>query len=344
MRLLHRHHLDGDTAELAGLTLLALALFLAASAGIAYVAGFDGVWRALEHPAPTWLAVSFAFVALSFGGYYFAYRGIGKVEGGPDELDTRSRLAAVTAGFGGFLAHGGSALDGFVMRAGGASEREARVRVALLAGLEHGILAFPCGAAAIALLASGRGKPPLDFTLPWAVVPPLGFAAAFWAAERYRERLRDADGWRGKLGVGLDATHLVLAMFRQPLRYGDALVGMLVFWLCDMYALWAAMHAFGFRMNGFAEIVAFGTAMIVTRRTGPLGGAGILMLALPPTLWVSGAPWAPAVLGTFFYRIFTLWLPMPFSFLVLPRLRRLGDEARRDRGERPGREGEPALR
>ena len=70
-------------------------------------------------------------------------------------------------------------------------------------------------------------------------------------------------------------------------------------------------------------MVAFGTAMIVTRRTGPLGGAGILDAALAATLWYCGAPWVAAVLGTFSYRFFAMWLPQPLSFLMLPRLRRL---------------------
>jgi hypothetical protein len=51
------------------------------------------------------------------------------------------------------------------------------------------------------------------------------------------------------------------------------------------------------------------------------------MAALPPTLWQSGAPWAPAVLGVFAYRFFTLWLPLPFSFLAIPKLRDLGRES-----------------
>jgi len=76
-------------------------------------------------------------------------------------------------------------------------------------------------------------------------------------------------------------------------------------------------------MNIAATIVAFGTAMIVTRRTGPLGGVGVMDLALPPTLWVCGAHWGPAVLGVFAYRFFTLWLPLPFALRTLPRLRRL---------------------
>jgi hypothetical protein len=271
-------------------------------------------------------------------------RGVDKVERSPVDLSVGERLDVVGGGFGGFLALGGGAIDRFVLRTAGVSEREAQVRVTLLAGLEHGVLVFPASAAAIYVLAIGHSRPAYDFTILWAIAPWIGFAVAFWAAERYRDRFHDRSGWRGELGILLDTAHLVRTMFRQPLCYAESLGGMLLFWLCDVFALWAAMAAFGFRMNGAPEMVAFGTAMIVTRRTGPLAGAGILMAAPPQQPWQSGAPWVPAMLGVFAYRFFILWLPLPFSFLAIPRLRDLG----RQSGEPPPKkaeeeEGEPAL-
>jgi uncharacterized membrane protein YbhN (UPF0104 family) len=318
-----RHHLHASSARLLLLLALAVALFLAGTAGMAYVAGLHAVWRIFQHPHWPWVVATAVAVGVAFAGYYYGYRGVGNVEDGPRDLDTRARLAVVAAGFGGFLAHGGTGLDEDVMRAAGASEREAKVRVTLIAGLEHGLLAVPCSIAAIVLLIQGAKKPPLDFLFPWAVLPAVGFATALWAAERYRAAWRQRSGWRGKMSIGLDTAHLVGVMLRHPLQYFAGLAGMLVFWLADMFGLWAGMAAFGFRMNWGADIVALGTAMIVTRRTGPLGGAGVLECALPPTLWQCGAPWPAAVLGTFAYRFFTLWLPLPFSFASLPRLREL---------------------
>jgi hypothetical protein len=335
---------DRSGAQLAELVALAAVLFLGAAAGMAWIAGFDGIRKALERPGWPWLGASLALVALSFVGYYLGYRGVTEVEDGPTMPSTGSRLAVVVAGFGGFLVRGGSALDDFALRSAGASEREAKVRVTMLAGLEHGTLGIPCSVAAIVLLATGVGKPPLDFTIPWAVIPAVGFAVAFWLAERHRDSLRWRTGWHGKLGVFLDAVHLIRVMFCRG-RHLPAVAGMVLFWVSDMLALWAAIAAFGFRMNVASTAVAFGTAMIVTRRTGPLGGAGILMAAVPPTLWVSGAPWVPAVLGTLAYRVFTLWLPMPLAFAALPRLRELGHETEQPaEAPEPVEEKEPALR
>jgi uncharacterized membrane protein YbhN (UPF0104 family) len=321
--LLSQNHVGDKPHRLALLTALAALLYVGGGVGMAYVAGFEAVWRTVRHPSWPWLVASLCGVVLAFAGYYFGYRGVGKIEGGPDDLSHGDRLAVVAAGFGGFLAHGGTGIDKDVMRAAGGSEREAKVRVALLGGLEHGVLAIPCSVAGMVLVIEGIDKPPSDFTIPWAIGPAIGFAVAFWAAERYRDRLRGRGGIRERLSIGLDATHLIWTAFRLPLRYAGANFGMLAYWLADMAALWAGMAAFGFHMNGASEMVAFGTAMIVTRRTGPLGGAGILGVALAPTLWYSGAPWAAAVLGTFSYRFFAIWLPQPLSFLMLPRLRRI---------------------
>jgi hypothetical protein len=58
-----------------------------------------------------------------------------------------------------------------------------------------------------------------------------------------------------------------------------------------MFAVWAAIAAFGFRMTPLAVIVAVGTGVIFTRRVAPLGGAGIMLVALAPTLWYgAGVP------------------------------------------------------
>lgn len=350
MGILSHSYVKAKSHRLLLMTALAAVLYLAGGLVLAWIAGFDKVWNAAQHPEWPWLAASLGLVALAFVGYYFGYRGVGRVEDGPDDLSHADRLAVVAAGFGGFLAHGGTGIDRAVMLAAGASERQATVRVTLLGGLEHGILAIPCSVAAMVVLAEGIPEPPLDFSIPWAVGPAVGFAVTYRASERYRDQLREREGWREKLAILLDATHLVAAMFRRPLRYGDAIAGMLLYWLADMWALWAGMAAFGYRMNAATEMVAFGTAAILTRRTGPLGGAGVLGVALAATLWYCGAPWPAAILGTFSYRFFALWPPQPLSFLMLPRLHRLL-EVERDADDPTSREqdvgektNEPALK
>jgi hypothetical protein len=166
---------------------------------------------------------------------------------------------------------------------------------------------------------------------------------AFWAAEKYRSGLREAGGWRGKLGIFLDAIHLTRVLFRHPFRDGPAVPGMALFWLTDIFAGWAALAAWGFHMNGAEFVVGFATGMVFTRRTGPFAGAGVLVLVLPVTLWVSGAPLAVAVVGMLAYRFLSLWLPMPFALAALPTLRAMGKgETQQSEGTHDQPE-EPAL-
>jgi uncharacterized membrane protein YbhN (UPF0104 family) len=343
-RWLSVHHVERDVRQIIGLILLAALLYCAAGVGMAFVAGFGAVQHRLASAHWWWLAPSFAAVLVAFVGYFFAYRGIARAEGGP-EIETSSLLAVVTAGFGGFLAQGGTALDDFAMRAGGAEAREAKVRVSALAGFEHGVLAIIVCPAAIVAVVLGLDIPKPDFTWPWAVIPPLGFGFAMWAAERYRERLRERKGWRGRLGVFLDAVHVVYENLRNPRAHWSSVLGMGLYWGGDMFALWAATSAFGFQMSALSVIVALGTGMVFTRRTGPLGGAGIMMVALVATLWYGvRAPFAAATLGVAAYRFFTLWVPLPASLAALPKLRALGrqGEDSSGRGTRAD-EGEPAL-
>lgn len=344
MRLLSTHHVNRTWPQLIGLVALAAGLYVAGVLGMAYVAGFDAVRDRLVHPDWWWLGPSFGAVVLAFCGYYFAYRGINWAEGGP-ELDTRALLAVVIAGFGGFLAHGGTALDEVAMRAGGADQREAKVRVGALAGFEHGVLAMIVCPAAIVALAIGVAIPRPDFSWPWAIVPPPAFVLVIWLAERYRERLRDRGTWRRAVANVFDAFHLVYTVLTTPRRHGLALAGMALYWGADMFALWAATAVFHFHMTALSVIVALGTGMIFTRRTAPLAGAGLITVALVPTLWYGAAvPFAAATLGVAAYRVLTLWAPLPAAVAAIPKLRELGR-----RGEGAGGAGtradkaEPAL-
>jgi uncharacterized membrane protein YbhN (UPF0104 family) len=326
------------------LILLAVLLYAGAGVGMAYAAGFGAVQHRLANADWRWLAPAAAAVILAFFGYYLAYRGVARAEGGP-QIGSSALLAVVTAGFGGFLAHGGTAVDEFAMRAGGADERETKVRVSALAGFEHGVLALIVCPAAIVAVALGTSFPRPDYAWPWAVIPPLGFGIAVWVAERYRDRLRNRKGWRRHVGVFFDSAHVVVEVMRSPRRHGYALFGMATFWAADMFALWAAAAAFGVHMSILTLIVCVGTGIIFTRRTGPLGGVGIITAALVVTLWNGGGvPIAAATLGVATYGIFTFWIPLPGALAVLPKLRELRRQGE-DSSERNVAldEGEPAL-
>jgi hypothetical protein len=172
----------------------------------------------------------------------------------------------------------------------------------------------------IAWLSLGLPGVALDVTLPWAVIPVPAFAAAFWLAPRYRARLQGRAGWRARLSVFLDAVLLIRALFARPFRHRGAIAGMALFWVGDALAVWSALAAFGFVMNGAALIVGYCTGMVFTRRIAPLAGAGTLALILPLTIWASGAPLATAIAAIAAYRLLG-GLSLPPALASLPVLR-----------------------
>ncbi len=301
---------------------LAALLGLSAGVGLAYVAGFAEVRAVLADFHWVWLCALIGGLGFSFVGYYCAYQGIFTVAGGP-RIPAAQMRTLVTVDFGGLLAGASGDLDRHVLEGAGLDQREARTRVAGLAGLELGLLALLGTATAIAVLAAGSTVPAPDLTLPWAVIPVPGFLLAFWLARRYRDRLRGQRGWRGLAGNFLESIYLIRVMFANPRRYGFAVAGMALFWAADAAAAWAGMAAFGFQMGAAALFVGYATGMVFTRRAGPLAGAGVVTLCLPLTLWASGAPLAVAVVGIFAYMTLALWLPLPAELALLPQVRRM---------------------
>ncbi len=93
----------------------------------------------------------------------------------------------------------------------------------------------------------------------------------------------------------LDAVPLIRTLFARPVQHRGAIAGKALFWAGDALAVWSALAAFGFVMNGAALIVGYCTGMVFTRRIAPLAGAGTLTLILPLTIWASGAPLATAI-------------------------------------------------
>jgi hypothetical protein len=324
------HHVCWTWRQLTALAGVMALLYAAAGVGLAYVAGFSTVRSRLEHAQWWWLAPAFGALLLAFLGYYFAYGGVKSADGG-GELPPKSLLAVVAAGFSGFLAHGATALDEFAMRASGDDEREAIVRVGALTEFEQAVLAMIVCPASIAALVLGLHFPRTDFTWPWAVIPPPAFAVGIWIAERYHSRFINREGWRRRLGMFLRSAHLVYVVLRHPRKHGLAVIGMALFWGGEMFAVWAATAAFGFHMSALMAILGLGTAMIFTRRTAPLAGAGLIMLAVVPSLWYgSGVPFSAALLGGAAYNFLSLWAPLPAALAAIPKLRQLGRKAGTD--------------
>jgi uncharacterized membrane protein YbhN (UPF0104 family) len=284
------------------------AIALATLVGVAWAAGFGHVAARLEDVQPIWFLVALGAEIVAYVGYVLSYREVSRVERGPN-MPARDALAAVTAGFGAFVAQGGFAVDLHAFRQAGVSDREARVRVLGLGALEYALLAPAACITAIALLWSGVAKPPEALTLPWAIAVPIGFAAALWAVG-HRTRFHGKEGWREQLGQGLDSIYVLRCLFSRRQHLAGP-VGTAVYWFGDIVCLWACLQAF---THGTPDVglllIGYATGYALTRRTLPFGGAGAVEALLPFALSWTGISLAAAVLAVFAYRVFNLWLPL----------------------------------
>ncbi len=334
--VLSGHHIERGWRALGILLAVASLLELAAALGLASLAGFSQVVTVLGRFNWHWLLVLPAAWAVSYVGYYHAYRGVFRVRSGP-AMRRRTVAAVALAGFGGFLAYRGGSLDGYALRMAGASDADAKMRVAALGGLEQGALALAgCGVAVAVLLTRITGVP-ASATLTWALAPVPGLLIAFWLADRCASRLRldltGERGWRALMRTFFGSILMIRELFSRPLRWGPAILGMTVFWLADAVAAWAGLAAFGLQMNAAALFIGFASGMVFSRRIGPLAGAGVLALVLPLTISYCGAPLATAVAGIFAYRIMSLWLQAPSWIAALPALRKISDHYEASRTE-----------
>lgn len=298
-------------------SLAAAAAFFGALAVMGTIAGWDDLGARLHSGLSFWFAVSFAAELCAFCAYVLAYRSVAVVGGGR-RLNLREATELVAVGFGAFLAKGGAAIDSTALHSGG-SDDEGEVRVLALDALEHAPLAPAACIAAIVLLADGSRKPPLDFTLSWAVLVPVGAVLAAVGVRR-RDRVVGREGWRGKLGQVLEAIAILFRLGREWRDHWAAFVGATVYWAGDVVCLWAALQPFHAAPRFAGVVIAHAVGYVLTRRTLPLAGAGIVEVLMPLTLAASGAPFSGAILGVLTYRIFNLWLPLIPAAVALPRL------------------------
>jgi hypothetical protein len=300
-------------------TAIAAIVFVASLAAMSAIAGWSQVTSQLYPRLSFWFALAFAAELAAFCAYVLAYRSVAAVEGGR-RMSIVEAIELVAVGFGAFLAKGGATLDSKALQAG-RSRREGEIRVLALDALEHAPLAPAACAAAISLLVRGSRTPGLDFTIPWATLVPLGALLAAIGVRR-RERFVGRGGWRGKVGDVLDGIRVLFRLAREWREHWPAFVGATIYWAGDVMCLWASLQPFRAAPTVAAIVLAHAVGYVLTRRTLPFAGAGVVEVLMPLTLVASGAPFAGAILGVATYRLFNLWLPLVPAAVAVPRLRK----------------------
>jgi uncharacterized membrane protein YbhN (UPF0104 family) len=274
------------------------------------------LWRSLEQLQPIYLLPAVGVELVAYLGYALAYRATIRATGRRD-ISLMLAIRLVVAGFGPFVPLGGFAFDRQALRSVNRSRRMVRRQVLALGVIEYGLLApAACVCALILLLEPGRASPAL--TLPWVFAVPPGFALAWWATQprvlRYfqhsKGRLRDA------VGEILGGVEILRTVIQRPLERPGAIVGMAVYWGAEVACLGFALLCFGVELSVPPLVIAYATGYAASRRSLPLGGAGITEALLTLSLiWVH-VPATDALLSVVAYRLVNFLAPVLPGLLV----------------------------
>jgi uncharacterized membrane protein YbhN (UPF0104 family) len=161
---------------------------------------------------------------------------------------------------------------------------------------------------AIAFLAAGANILP-SLLWPWALLVPVGFASALWAStsSRIQQGLR---GGRVRTWAGhaLASIGVLRALIRSPHRSAGAWLGTALYWAADICAFDGGLRTFGLNPGPGKVILAYATGYAATRRSLPLGGAGLTEVLMTYSLYWVRMPLAPALGAVVAYRLFNLLL------------------------------------
>jgi uncharacterized membrane protein YbhN (UPF0104 family) len=314
------------------MTLLAFVLAVAAVAAVAFINGFSAFRHAWSHIHVPWIALVVAGEVLAVPAYAGLYRKVAELEGGP-RTPFSLLLRLVIAGFGPFAPDGGFAVDKRALEALEKDEHSATVRVLGLGALEWALLAPGAWVAAIVLLATSDPRPMPSLLWPWVIAVPIGFAAGLWLAvpERTERIAEGKERWRKPLGKALRGVGVLHTLARDLVRSWLAWSGTALYWVLDIAAFYGAVRFVGLRPDLGETILAYATGYALTRRSMPLGGAGVTELLLTFALHWVGQPIAPALAAVVVYRLFNFALPATPALVVRRRLRPLLNASEQDR-------------
>jgi uncharacterized membrane protein YbhN (UPF0104 family) len=273
---------------------------------IAHVTGADAIGHAFEDVDLPWIALLAGAELITYPAYMLAFRSIAGLHGhAAPNLPVVARV--VVAGFGPFSLGGGFGIDKQALEAIDSDERSARIRVIALGTLEWAVLAPVACTVSIIFLITGEDVMP-SLLWPWALAVPLGFGLAFWASARSERLSRIGGKHRDWLAQMLEGVGFVNSLVTHPRKYMGAWVGTTIYWAADIVAFYAALRMFGLHPGAGKVIIAYGTGYAATRRSLPLGGAGVTEALMTYALYWVREPLAPALAAVLAYRVFNFLL------------------------------------
>jgi len=295
-------------------SVVAIAIRAVALLVIFELVGAPAVGRPLGHLQAGWIGVVATAQLLTYPAYVLAYRSVARL-GRSTRLSMSTVVRIVVAGFGPLAVSGGFGVDKDALRALEEDTTGAQVRVGAMATIEWAVLAPATCVVAIVLLAAGSSVTG-SLLWPWAVGLPALVAGALWATAPERiEKLSHPFGRRiDLLAHVLDGIDSVRTMARAPRRYAGAWGGTALYWTAEICALYGALRTVGLDLGIGRTILSYATGYLASRRSLPLGGAGLTEALLVYSLYELRQPLGPSVDAVMIYRAFN------FLVVVIPAL------------------------
>jgi uncharacterized membrane protein YbhN (UPF0104 family) len=300
---------------------------------IARATGVDKVGRLFTHLDLKWIVLIAGSELVAYAAYIVAYRSLARIHGHP-ALSLPLVARVVIAGFGPFSIAGGFGIDRRALEALDEDAHSARVRVLALGTLEWAVLAPITSVVAIALLAQGEDVAS-SLLWPWAIAAPFGVALGLWASVPRRIG-QLSNMWGGRLRwvrTPLEGVGVLHTLIRKPLGYAGAWSGTALYWAADIGALDGGLRTFGLNPGFGKVVIAYATGYAATRRSLPLGGAGITEVLMTYSLYWVHEPLAAALAAVVAYRAFNLVLattPGIIAYRQLQSIITTGDKPHED--------------
>jgi uncharacterized membrane protein YbhN (UPF0104 family) len=320
-------------------SVLATVIASAVVVAIAHITGADAIGRAFEHLNAPWIGLVAGAELLTYPAYMLAYRSIARIEGhAPIDLPVVARI--VVAGFGPFALAGGFGIDKQALQAICEDPDSARRRVVALGTIEWVMLAPLACVVSIWLIVDGANIMP-SLLWPWALSVPAGFAAALWVtAERRTAWLAQVWGGRlASLASTLEGVGMMRALVRRWREFPGAWLGIGAYWAADIFAFYGALRVFGLNPGALEVVIAYATGYAATRRSLPLGGAGVTEFLMTYSLYWLRFPLAPALAAVLCYRVFNFLMVMAPAVIAHKQLEPVFNGELAERMRRAGRAG-----
>src|SRR5262249_54837935 len=139
-----------------------------------------------------------------------------------------------------------------------------------------------------------------------------------WAGGR-PERLASIGGsYKDWIAQAVGGGGGIRTLSRHPRTYAGAGVGATLYWLARLGAVFAALRGFGLEAGPRPGVIAVRAGYAATRRSLPLGGAGVTEVLMTYALYWVRQPLAPALAAVLIYRAFNFLL-VAFPALIANR-------------------------